>query len=88
MLNWTDDGDQCWSLKDSNNLVRAAYGPDPSKPGYFRGFAFDKETGIATHESIWCGSEDIQQDINDWFDSEDNFRPYSERNDLYRKRLI
>jgi hypothetical protein len=76
-MTWRNDGDGCWALLGPGGII-AAYGPDRSKEGWFRGFAFGPD-GVATHESMWAEEKDIKKDIEFWFTAEGVLKPYKDR---------
>jgi len=77
-MQWHDDGDRVWSLRH-NGIVIAAYGADNSKPGWYRGFAFDLSTGSATHEAFWDSETETKADILAWFNEDGTLKPFEQR---------
>lgn len=82
-MRWRDDGHGCVALINSENILVAAYGPDPSKTGFFRGFAFDPITGHGTHEAHWPDDKNIKRDIELWFNADETFKTHAERTKDY-----
>lgn len=83
-MEWRDDGDGCHALI-YNGTVIAAFGPDKSKEGWYRGFAFNAKSGEATHESMWGPEslETIKHEIETWFSPSGELLNHTERKKLY-----
>jgi hypothetical protein len=86
-LVWQQDGDCFVFVNGDTGQILAAYGPDKSKEGWHRAFAFNG-LGVATHEAPFPPEADIRRDIEDWFDADGKMRPHAERTQIYKDREV